>query len=40
MMRGRLGVNVNSDGDFAVDIERRRHAVSPSEADLGGDCAG
>jgi hypothetical protein len=39
IMRGRIGVNVNSDGDDAVDIEHRRHGVSPSEADLGGDYA-
>jgi hypothetical protein len=38
-LRGRTGVNVNSDGDEAVDIAYRRHAVSPAESDLGGDYA-
>jgi hypothetical protein len=38
-LRGRRGVNVNSDGDEAVDIAWRRHAPTPSESDLGGDYA-
>lgn len=38
-LRGRLGVNVESDGDDAVNIAHRRHAVTPSESDLAGDYA-
>lgn len=36
-LRGRIGVNLESAGDDAVDIAHRRHAVTPTESDLGGD---
>jgi hypothetical protein len=35
-LRGRRGINVNSDGDLA-NTQNRRHAVTPDESDLGGD---
>lgn len=39
-LRGRKELNLATPGDYAVDIETRRHAVTPEESDLGGDIGG